>query len=104
MGGVSPNLNPFGQTEKRGRGGGGVVQNLYLFLGCHKCMVPFINNINDEERRNDNIPLDVYFFYDKNMFERKKTFRHSKIQNSATFRRIIEFRNYLPSVNLLLKS
>ena len=65
-------------------------------------MVPFINNINDEERRNDNIPLDVYFFYDKNMFERKKTFRHSKIQNSATFRRIIEFRNYLPSVNLLL--
>ena len=35
-GGVLPNSNPFGQTEKSGRR----VQKMDIFLGCHKCMVP----------------------------------------------------------------
>ena len=35
-------------------------------------------------------------FYDKNiMFERKKTFRYSEIQDSKSLKGIIKFRNYL---------
>ena len=34
-GGLLPNFDPFGQTEK-----GGGVQKLDIFHGCHKCMVP----------------------------------------------------------------
>ena len=33
---VVPNLVPFGQTEKGGKG----EQKLDIFHGCHKCMVP----------------------------------------------------------------
>ena len=45
-------------------------------------------------------------FYDKNMFERKKhsTIVKFRIQKDNSFKRIIKFRNYLPSVNLSLKS
>ena len=37
-GGGLPNSDPFGQTEK---GGGGGVQKLDIFHGCHKCMVSY---------------------------------------------------------------
>ena len=50
--------------------------------------------------RNDNISLDVYFFMIKICLREKKTLGH----NITNFKRIITFRNYLPLVNLSLKS
>ena len=58
--GVLSDSDPFGQTEKRMRGGKGVLK-LDIFHGCHKCMVSscdnydmtHLNNQTDWEEKSD---------------------------------------------------
>ena len=67
-GGVSPNSDPFGQTEKGGEG----VQKLDIFHGCHKYMVPYLklrqeknekggNGERDPVIRRDRMSCKIYF-------------------------------------------
>ena len=69
-GGVLSDSDPFGQTEKRMRGGGEGVLKLDIFHGCHKCMVSscdnydmtHLNNQTDWEEKSDKSPNTEFFF------------------------------------------
>ena len=85
------------------------------FLFCFDISIKFtFNNIcNDEEMITSHLRCVInQLFYDKNIIEKDnylgktshitKLFLHSKIYYTKWFKRMKEFRNYLPSVNLSL--
>ena len=85
------------------------------FLFCFDISIKFtFNNIcNDEEMITSHLRCVInQLFYDKNIIEKNnylgktshitKLFLHSKIYYTKWFKRMKEFRNYLPSVNLSL--